>query len=64
METFNLHLTGDMHAVTAAHNMLAAMLDKFTILRSVDDAPTGTRLRVRVADGAITTISEGADEAH
>jgi formate--tetrahydrofolate ligase len=27
METFNLHLTGDMHAVTAAHNMLAAMLD-------------------------------------
>ena len=27
MEAFNLHLTGDMHAVTAAHNMLAAMLD-------------------------------------
>ena len=27
METFNLHLTGDMHAVTAAHNMLAAMID-------------------------------------
>ena len=27
METLNLHLTGDMHAVTAAHNLLAAMID-------------------------------------
>ena len=27
METLNLHLTGDFHAVTAAHNLLAAMLD-------------------------------------
>jgi formate--tetrahydrofolate ligase len=27
MELLNLHLTGDMHAVTAAHNLLAAMLD-------------------------------------
>jgi formate--tetrahydrofolate ligase len=27
METVNLHLTGDMHAVTAAHNLLAAMID-------------------------------------
>lgn len=27
METFNLHLTGDMHAVTSAHNLLAAMID-------------------------------------
>ncbi|MHB8191548.1 MAG: formate--tetrahydrofolate ligase [Ferrimicrobium sp.] len=27
MEALNLHLTGDMHAVTAAHNLLAAMLD-------------------------------------
>jgi len=27
MEMFNLHLTGDMHAVTAAHNMLSAMVD-------------------------------------
>jgi formate--tetrahydrofolate ligase len=26
-ESLNLHLTGDMHAVTAAHNQLAAMLD-------------------------------------
>ncbi|CAN5544313.1 formate--tetrahydrofolate ligase [soil metagenome] len=27
METLNLHLTGDFHAVTAAHNLLAAMVD-------------------------------------
>src|SRR3984957_3595743 len=26
-EAMNLHLTGDIHAVTAAHNMLSAMLD-------------------------------------
>ena len=27
MEKLNLHLTGDFHAVTAAHNLLAAMID-------------------------------------
>ncbi|MGH3095940.1 MAG: formate--tetrahydrofolate ligase [Streptosporangiales bacterium] len=27
MELLNLHLTGDFHAVTEAHNMLAAMID-------------------------------------
>ncbi len=27
MEKFNLHLTGDFHAVTSAHNMLSAVLD-------------------------------------
>ncbi|MHA6793507.1 formate--tetrahydrofolate ligase [Pseudonocardia bannensis] len=27
METLNLHLTGDFHAVTAAHNLLSAILD-------------------------------------
>ncbi|GLP74071.1 exodeoxyribonuclease 7 large subunit [Mycobacterium antarcticum] len=34
------------------------------VLRSTKDAPAGTRLRIRVTDGAITTISEGSDEAH
>jgi exodeoxyribonuclease VII large subunit len=29
------------------------------VLRSVDDAPAGTRLRVRVADGSVAAISEG-----
>ncbi len=27
MENFNLHLTGDFHAITAANNLLAAMID-------------------------------------
>ncbi|MDE2858506.1 MAG: formate--tetrahydrofolate ligase [Chloroflexota bacterium] len=27
MENFNLHLTGDIHAISAAHNLIAAMLD-------------------------------------
>ncbi len=27
MEDFNLHLTGDLHAVTAAHNLLSAAID-------------------------------------
>jgi len=27
MEDFNLHLTGDIHAVGAAHNLLAAAID-------------------------------------
>lgn len=37
MEQLNLHLTGDMHAVTAAHNLLAAMVDN----RLHHDGPTG-----------------------
>ncbi len=42
------------------------------VLNSVNDAPAGARLRIRVADGALTALSEGAvddeqggaDEAH
>jgi exodeoxyribonuclease VII large subunit len=30
------------------------------VLRSVDDAPAGTTLRVRVGDGAILATSEGS----
>jgi exodeoxyribonuclease VII large subunit len=32
-----------------------------TILRTTADAPAGTRLRVRVADGAVTAVSEGKE---
>jgi exodeoxyribonuclease VII large subunit len=31
------------------------------ILRTTADAPAGTRLRVRVADGAVTAVSEGKE---
>lgn len=34
------------------------------VLRTTADAPAGTHLRIRVADGAITAVSEGTDEAH
>ncbi len=27
MEDINLHFTGDMHAITSAHNLLASLLD-------------------------------------
>jgi methylenetetrahydrofolate dehydrogenase (NADP+)/methenyltetrahydrofolate cyclohydrolase/formyltetrahydrofolate synthetase len=27
MEDFNLHLTGDLHAITAANNLIAAQID-------------------------------------
>ena len=29
MEDINLHFTGDMHAIGAAHNLLAAMVDNY-----------------------------------
>jgi len=34
------------------------------VLRSVDDAPAGTRLRVRVADGAVAAVSQGLTDGH
>ncbi len=34
------------------------------VLRSVDGAPPGTRLRVRVADGAVAAVSEGRADGH
>lgn len=33
------------------------------VLQSVADAPTGTRLRIRVADGAIVAISDGPEDS-
>lgn len=40
MEDLNLHLTGDIHAVTAANNLLAAQLDArmFHELTQTDEA--------------------------
>ncbi len=32
------------------------------VLRSVADAPAGMRLRIRMADGAVTAVSQGASE--
>ena len=37
MEDFNLHLTGDIHAVTASHNLLAAAIDVRILHESSQD---------------------------
>ncbi len=37
MEDFNLHLTGDIHAITAAHNLCAAALDARAMHESLQD---------------------------
>jgi len=40
MEEINLHFTGDIHAVTSAHNLLSAMVDASLKFSSVDIDPT------------------------
>ncbi len=40
MEDFNLHLTGDIHAITAAHNLIAAAIDARMLHESLTDAQT------------------------
>ncbi len=61
METFNLHLTGDNHAVTAAHNMLAAMVDNHIHHNddffNVDRHSVGFRRVMDVNDRALRTSS-------
>ncbi len=37
MEDFNLHLTGDIHAITAAHNLCAAAIDARMLHESMQD---------------------------
>src|SRR6202158_3524950 len=37
MEDFNLHLTGDIHAITAAHNLCAAAMDARMLHESQQD---------------------------
>jgi formyltetrahydrofolate synthetase len=37
MEDFNLHLTGDIHAITAAHNLLSAAIDARMMHESQQD---------------------------
>jgi formate--tetrahydrofolate ligase len=38
-DDINLHFTGDLHAVTSAHNMLAALLDNAIFYRKVEINP-------------------------
>ena len=40
MEDFNLHLTGDIHAITAAHDLIAAAIDARMLHEADIDAET------------------------
>src|SRR5438132_1591836 len=50
MEDINLHFTGDMHAIGAAHNLLAAMLDNHLTQGNVLGVDTRRVLWKRVVD--------------
>ncbi|HEX5432102.1 MAG TPA: formate--tetrahydrofolate ligase [Bryobacteraceae bacterium] len=54
MEEFNLHLTGDIHAITAANNLLAAAIDTriFHEKMTPDDAALFDRLCPARKDGS------------
>ena len=62
METLNLHLTGDFHAVTAAHNLLAAMLDNHLHQGNaldIDPARITWRRVLDVNDRALRNVTVG-----
>ncbi|MDQ4118810.1 MAG: exodeoxyribonuclease VII large subunit, partial [Actinomycetota bacterium] len=63
------HLTARLTALgpsaTLARGYALVQLDGDGVrplLRSAADAPAGTRLRIRVADGALAATSDGPDE--
>lgn len=50
MEKINLHFTGDFHAITAANNMIAALLDNYLYQHAKDGFRLKTVLWRRVLD--------------
>ncbi|WP_129359703.1 formate--tetrahydrofolate ligase [Rothia uropygioeca] len=65
MEKLNLHLTGDFHAVTAAHNMLAAILDNhlhFGNELHIDERTITWRRVLDVNDRALRNVVIGLGE--
>ncbi len=61
-ETVNLHLTGDFHAVTAAHNLLAAMIDNHLFhgnALGIDPGSVTWRRVLDVNDRALRNIVAG-----
>ena len=62
MEKFNLHLTGDIHAVEIAHNLLAAMIDNHLHhgnALNIDPHAVAWRRVVDVSDRALRNIVLG-----
>ena len=65
-ESLNLHLTGDMHAVTAAHNQLSAMLDNHLHMGNalgIDQHAVSWRRVLDVNDRALRNIVIGLGAA-
>lgn len=50
MEKINLHFTGDFHAVTSAHNMIAALLDNYEYQHRKEGFALREKLWKRVLD--------------
>jgi exodeoxyribonuclease VII large subunit len=50
-------------AATLARGYAVVQTGRGTVIRSIDDAPAGTELRIRVADGAIHAVSSGGTPA-
>jgi formate--tetrahydrofolate ligase len=50
MEDINLHFTGDMHAITAAHNLIAAALDNYIHAKKDDELDLNRVAWKRVLD--------------
>ncbi len=62
MEDLNLHFTGDIHAVTAANNLLAAMIDTSILLGNplnIDPLTVTWRRVVDISDRALRDIVIG-----
>lgn len=62
METLNLHLTGDFHAITAAHNLLAAMIDNhlhFGNALNIDPQTISWRRVIDMNDRALRNVIVG-----
>jgi formate--tetrahydrofolate ligase len=62
MEAVNLHMTGDMHAVTAAHNQIAAMADNHAYRRReprLDPDQISWRRVLDVNDRGLRHIASG-----
>ena len=59
MEEFNLHLTGDIHAVTAANNLLAAAIEARMFHESTqkDEVSASVLVFLRQLANEITLVS-------
>ena len=64
MEDINLHFTGDMHAIGAAHNLLSAIVDNHIYWENelrLDSRRVSWRRVVDINDRALRDITVGPD---